>query len=102
MISKSSDDLIGKKICDALGLKHVKRLDIHMGVNEITTVKVEMSADIEGLKQFPAILKKFQLVPVPEGTTILSQKFDEHSKEIDNSDPDRVVGYPGFDMMWGR
>ena len=54
------------EICDALGLKHVKRLDIHIAKNEIFTVVAEIYPEIDGVKQLPAILKKFELVPINE------------------------------------
>ena len=53
---------IAKEICDALGLKHVKTLDIHLAHNECFTVTAEFYPEIDGIKQISAILKKYNLV----------------------------------------
>ncbi|MFH2075681.1 MAG: hypothetical protein ABIJ57_10110 [Pseudomonadota bacterium] len=55
-------DNLGKEIADALGLKHVRGLDFHMRYGSVATVKVEYSPEVDGVKQFPAILKEFELV----------------------------------------
>ena len=59
-------DAICKEICDSLGLKHVRRLDLHMAFDEIVTVTVEYYPEIYGIKQLPAILKRFELVEIPD------------------------------------
>jgi hypothetical protein len=51
-----------KEICDALGLRHVKQLDLHMSTNEIMTITVEMYPEVNGVMQLPSIFKKFNLV----------------------------------------
>jgi len=70
----SSSNLICQEICEALGLKHVRRLDIHLAVDEIVTVKAEFYPEKDGVKQFPAILRKFQLVPCVEDVTCLGDE----------------------------
>lgn len=59
-------EVYAKEICDALGLKHVKRLVITMGHEEVFTVEAEMYMEIDGVKQLPAIIKHFELVPKVE------------------------------------
>jgi len=65
MISVAANKL-GKEICDALGLKHVKELSIHIPSDGLFTVEAKIYPTVDGVKQFPAILKKFKLVPVEE------------------------------------
>lgn len=55
-------DKLAKDICEALGLKHVKRLDISLGIDRVTTVTAEYYPEKKGMMQFPAILKEFKLV----------------------------------------
>jgi len=59
-----SNDEIGKKICDALGLKHARMVDVHIvfAVDEIVTVMVEYYPEKDGILQLPAILKEYELV----------------------------------------
>ena len=59
----SGNHRLAKEICDALGLKHVRKLDIHLACDEIMTATAEFYPEVDGVKQFPAILKKFELVP---------------------------------------
>jgi hypothetical protein len=71
---------IAKEICDALGLKHVRDLKIHLSQGSLFTATAEMYLDDEGAKKLPAILKKFVLTPILENTTTLGQDietFDE-------------------------
>ena len=62
----SLSEKICKEICDVLGLKHVRKLDIHMEVDKTITAEVECYLDIDGVRQFPTILKKFELVEIVE------------------------------------
>ncbi|HUU40865.1 MAG TPA: hypothetical protein VMW42_07990 [Desulfatiglandales bacterium] len=55
---------LAKEICDALGLKHVQRLDIHMAHDEIFTVTAKFYPEIDGMRQLPAIMKKFRLIEI--------------------------------------
>jgi len=48
-------------ICDALGLKHVRRLTIEMENQKRATVTAEMYVDAEGLAGALIIMKKFSL-----------------------------------------
>jgi hypothetical protein len=57
---------LGNEIANALGLKHVRQLDFHMAYDSISTVEVEFYPEIDGVKQFPAILKKYELVEIKE------------------------------------
>jgi hypothetical protein len=56
-----------KEIVDALGLKHVRRLEIKMDLKDVVAVDVTYLPEIDGVKQFPAILAKYKLVPREEG-----------------------------------
>ena len=69
---------IGKEISDVLGLKHVKKLDIHMAHDEITTVEAVMYPEIDGVKQLPAILKKFELRAKTVEVTTLGEKYKNY------------------------
>ena len=53
---------IGKEIADALGIKHCRKLDIHIPLKEIVTVEAEFFPEIDGVKQLLPILKKYKLV----------------------------------------
>ena len=53
---------IGKEIADALGIKHCRKLDIRMRMDEIVTVEAEFFPEIDGIKQLVPILKRFELV----------------------------------------
>lgn len=53
---------LGKEIADALGIKHCRKLDIRMRMDEIVTVEAEFFPEIDGIKQLVPILKKFELV----------------------------------------
>lgn len=63
---KSEGGMLAKEICDAFGLKHVRRLDFHMAHNEIFTVTAEFYPEIDGVRQAVPILKKFELVPIKD------------------------------------
>ena len=49
------------EICEALGLKHVSMLNIHFALNKITTVTAKFYPEVDGIKQIPAIIKKYRL-----------------------------------------
>ena len=51
-----------KEICDALGLKNVVSLHLHFAVDRFTTVTAKYFPEEDGVKKFPAILKRFELV----------------------------------------
>jgi len=55
-------DKIGGEIANALGLKHVRRLDLHVTMGEIVTVTVVFYPEIDGVKQLMPILQKYELV----------------------------------------
>jgi hypothetical protein len=57
-------DQLGKELSDALGLKHVRMLDIHCEVNSLVTVTAEFYPEEDGVIQFPAILRKYKLQPI--------------------------------------
>jgi hypothetical protein len=57
---------LAKEICDAFGLKYVRKLDIHMAYNEIFTVTAEFYPEIDGIRQMVPILKKFELVEIQD------------------------------------
>lgn len=64
---------IAREICDALGLKNVRDLKIHFPLRGCFTVEAEFYPEIDGVRQFPAILRKFDLVPriETEETTVM-------------------------------
>ena len=55
-------DMIGKEIAEALGLKRVRKLDIHIECNKLVTVDAEFYPEEDGVRQFPTILKHYELV----------------------------------------
>ena len=57
---------IGKEIADALGIKHCRKLVIHIPLKEIVTVEAEFYPEIDGVKQLLPILKRFELVDKSE------------------------------------
>jgi hypothetical protein len=63
------------EIIDALGLKNVRRLDLHMDVGEMVTVTAECFPEVDGMKRLPAILRKFELVEMPEDVTVIGDEF---------------------------
>ena len=69
---------LAKEICDAFGLKHVTDLKIHMVANGVFTLEAKMYMEKDGAKKLPAILKKFELVPIVDldNTTTLGQNIE--------------------------
>lgn len=59
-------DKIGKEIADIFGLKHVRRIDIHIAHHAIVTVTAEFYPEIDGVKQLVPILKRYELVEKKE------------------------------------
>lgn len=59
-------DMVGKEICDALGLKHVRKMDIHFECHKTVIVDVEYFPEIDGVKQIAAIFRKFELTEKKE------------------------------------
>jgi len=57
----SGNDKLCEDICNALGLKHVIILDLHMGINESVTVTAKFYPEIDGIRQLIPIMKKFEL-----------------------------------------
>lgn len=76
--SGSEGGKLAKEICDAFGLKHVVDLKIHMVSKGLFTLEAKMYMDKDGAKQLPAIMKKFELVPIVdlEDTTTLGQEIE--------------------------
>jgi len=68
------------EICDALGLKYVVSLDIHIAVNEIVTVTAKFYPEEYGMKMVPAILKKYELVEKKDESSL-----EEQLKVLDDS-----------------
>lgn len=54
-------DIVGKEIADALGIKNARRIDVHLEKGKPITVTAEFYPEVDGIKQVPAILKKFAL-----------------------------------------
>ena len=67
---------ICKQIADSLGIKHCKRLSINFVYNELVKVTAEFYPEIDGVKQFPAILKEFNLVEKKEQDNGQNNKTD--------------------------
>lgn len=59
-------DEIGKEICEAFGLKHVRKMDIHLEAHKTVIIDVEYSPEIDGVKQIAAIFRKFELTEKKE------------------------------------
>lgn len=59
-------DKICREICEALGIKHGKKLDIHMAADSIMTVTAEFYPEIDGVRQFPSILEEYVVITKKE------------------------------------
>lgn len=59
------------QICDALGLKHVVRFDLHMALNEVVTANVEYYPEKDGITELHTIFRQFVLVRKPKHPSIL-------------------------------
>jgi len=70
-------DIVGKEICDALGIKHGHTIDIHIEKGEIVTATVGFYPEADGVMQFPAILKKYRLVEIEE-----EKPEEDRAKEV--------------------
>ena len=66
-----------KEILDALGLKNVTKFEMKMEVNSIVAVNVTYFPEEDGLKQFPAILTKYELIDKRE-----AEQLREDSSEL--------------------
>lgn len=55
-------DYVCVEICDALGIKRAKRLNLNMEVGNIVTIEVTSLVYKENLKKLIPILKKYHLV----------------------------------------
>lgn len=54
-----------KEITDALGLKKVVSLDLHMAVGENITITARYYPEDDEMKMLPEILKKYEVILVP-------------------------------------
>lgn len=52
-----------KEICEALGLKNVRRLNLSMCIGEATIATVEYYPEVDGIQATIPILKKYMLTP---------------------------------------
>ena len=57
---------VGKEIADVLGLKHCNLLDIRIRSDRFVSVIARFNLEVDEVMQFPAILKKYQLVEIEE------------------------------------
>jgi len=64
--SGSEGEKIAKEISEILGLKHCRKLDIHMKRGEIFTVEAEFYLDQDGALQLPALFQEYELIPKGE------------------------------------
>ena len=55
-----------KDLCDALGLKNVEMLKLHFSAHGIVRVVAKFYPELNGVRQFPAILKKYELHEISE------------------------------------
>lgn len=55
-----------KEIADVLGLKNCRSLDLHMSVDGMVVVNAECYIEEDGMKQIPAVLKKFKLIEIKD------------------------------------
>lgn len=62
MAIATTNPVIGE-ILAALGLKNVTRLEMKMEIDRIVAVNVTYYPEVDGMKQLPAILAKYKLVP---------------------------------------
>ena len=76
IMAVSTKDKICGEICDALGLKHVRKLDLHMAIGEIMTCEVEFYPEEDGIKQMIPLLGKFKLV-LREPKNMLGEELGE-------------------------
>jgi len=65
-MSTRLDPGIEKEICDVLGLKYVRTLNIHFSAKNIPIVTAEMFIGTEQVKNLTTVLRKFKLVPIEE------------------------------------
>ncbi len=63
VVAITGKDSVCKEICAALGLSHVRKLDIHMALSEIVVVTVEYMPEGKDLEKLIPILKRYNLVP---------------------------------------
>ena len=78
----SLSDNLAKEICDALGLKHVRKLDLHFEAGGVATVEAEIYPEVDGVKQIPTILKKFQLSPAVEEVTAIGDEYKSYTYDL--------------------
>jgi hypothetical protein len=71
----SCSDNLAKEICDALGLKHVRKLDLHFEAGGVATVEAEIYLEEDGVRKLPAVLKKFNLIPIVGETSAIGDEF---------------------------
>jgi hypothetical protein len=53
-----------KEICDALGLKNVRSLDLHFRVDEIATAEVTFYPDADDLDRATPLFKRYELTEI--------------------------------------
>jgi hypothetical protein len=62
----SGHSVLAKEICDVLGLKHVKKLDLHFDVNSAVTADVVFYPEKDGIKQTITIMRRYTFSIVDE------------------------------------
>lgn len=62
----TANNKVAAEFCEALGLKHVVSLDIHLALDEIMTVTAQFYPEEDGVKQMIPVFKKFRLEPIGE------------------------------------
>ena len=57
-----SGSVIGKEVCDALGLPNgVISIDLRIATDEVVIMKVEMQVPLEGMKELTKVLSNYKL-----------------------------------------
>ena len=49
-------------VCEALGIKHARKLTLNIKHDSIVTVEAEFYPEVDGIKQLVPILKRFELI----------------------------------------
>jgi hypothetical protein len=55
-----------KEICDALGIKYCRKLDLHLEVDSVATVEVEYYPEEDGVLKLVPIFKKYRLEEIDD------------------------------------
>ncbi len=65
MATQLGTESVVKDICDALGLKNVRRLDLHFALDELVTATVEFLPEADAVDQVRPLIKHYVLTERP-------------------------------------